>query len=628
MFKPSPLLAVTLALLLALAYGIFSQGLGGGLYFDDRTNLALLSQVNSFDAAMQFAFSGTAGSLGRPLSLGSFALQVAAWPHKPEAFIQVNILIHLFNGALVAWFALLLANITGTPRKVLFVALITALWLLSPIQVSPVLFIVQRMTLLAGLFTLLGLIFYLLGRRPRPDGKPTWLWIGLAFAMTIPATLSKENGVLLPGFLLILEFFLLGGNGDSVRSVVRSKLLAAWAAGMLLFGLFFLYRYWPSFTEIYAAKGYSPAQHLATEVRAVVHYLSQILIPDMPKFGPFHDDFPISAVWYEPRALAAMLGLSALAGLAWWSRRRSPLFSAGVFIFLWGHALESSVIPLEPYFEHRNYIPLLGVALALTGLAQSFKTHRKLASVGLAGLLLLYAFSAFQYAAIWGKRTVAVQYWYAERPDSTRAVLFWADLLAQQRKWSEINQLVRGAWQANPNNIGLAITLPYLACRSADIKLENQTLAALTDLAREGVFNLAVAQHMNTVTDLVSERKCPALRSTDILAILDALSANPHYQVYPETVSDLLVIRSKLLFAQGQIRQSAEVLKQAIGHDFRLGNALNAATMYLDLGLPAEAANLMQRSRAQLPSNPWLRAKWLKDIENTEARITRYRQKN
>lgn len=621
MNKISPLSLFATTLLLALAYWLFSQGMGGGMYIDDMGNLGTLNQVNSMESAMQFVFSGKAGPSGRPLSLASFVLQAEYWPHAPEAFIQVNILIHLFNGLLVAWFSLLLANNAGLARKEPFALLLTALWLLNPIQVSPVLLIVQRMTLLAGLFTFLGLIFYLLGRTSNTSGKPSWFWILLAFAMTIPATFSKENGILLPGFLLILELFLFNRRSNSCNSALRKKLLAAWSIGMLILGLIFLYRFWPSFTESFAAKGYTLQQHMATEARAIAHYLSQIIMPNMPEFGPFHDDFLISNTWCDLRSLAAISFLAMLMAMAWFLRNRSPLFAAGVCFFFWGHILESSVIPLEPYFEHRNYIPMLGVAIALTSMVQQLKTHQKLVSTGLAGLLMLSTFSMYQYATIWGQRSLAIQYWYSERPESVRALLFYTDHLAQQKRWSEVNDIIGKAWRVNPQRMSLAMPMLYVACRTSSKKLDQHILEDLIHIVREGPFTIRVANHLDKVADLVTSQQCAAVNDDDILSILDALAANPHYQKNDETVSDILIIRAKMLYSQGYGEESAALLNKAINLSFRIDIALQAAKMFAASGHPSEAARLIKLSQESLPSNPWLRTRWLREMEMAEATI-------
>ncbi len=46
-------------------------------------------------------------------------------------------------------------------------------------------------------------------------------------------------------------------------------------------------------------------------------------------------------------------------------RKKWPLFAFAVLWFFAGHALESTFLPLEYFFEHRNYLPLLGPIFAL-----------------------------------------------------------------------------------------------------------------------------------------------------------------------------------------------------------------------------------------------------------------------
>lgn len=617
-----------MGLLLSGAYWVFSQGVTGGLYFDDMANLAPLSQVSSLDAAMHFIFSGTGGPTGRPLSLASFALQARAWPNDLAAFFQVNILIHLLNGALVAWFSILLANSAHISIKLRFALLLTALWLLSPLQVSPVLFIIQRMTLLSGTFTLLGLIFYLLGRSVRASSKLSWFWIVLAFLMAIPATLSKENGVLLPGFLLILEFFLLAEKTDASRSALRNKLLVIWAGCMVFLGAIILFHSWPGFSVGYSIKGYTPLQQVVTEARIVMQYLTQFILPNQPQFGPFHDDFPISPAWYDRQGWAAVTALLVITALAWWSRHRAALFSAGVFIFLWGHALESTVIPLELYFEHRNYIPILGLAMALTGLTLLSKKYQNFAISGLLGLILLFTFSTYQYASIWGGRSVAAQYWYNERPDSVRAVLHYADQLGEQGRWQEADKLVAKAWRDHPENMGFAMPMLYVACRASSSKLDAKTFIALVHTIQTGQFTRTSALIVHRIFNMVNTGQCPAFSLDDIQTMLDALGANPGYQLEAETAADFMIIRAKLLFAQGDSIESAELLLQAIGIDFRLSVALQAVKLFNEIGNHVQADRILALVHKKIPQNPWLRKEWIREIEKTEAALARSSESN
>ena len=49
-------------------------------------------------------------------------------------------------------------------------------------------------------------------------------------------------------------------------------------------------------------------------------------------------------------------------------RRRLPLVALGIAWFLGGQLMESTIFPLELVFEHRCYLPDLGLILALLSL--------------------------------------------------------------------------------------------------------------------------------------------------------------------------------------------------------------------------------------------------------------------
>ncbi|MEZ5497755.1 MAG: hypothetical protein R3F25_13200 [Gammaproteobacteria bacterium] len=80
------------------------------------------------------------------------------------------------------------------------VALITmAFWLLHPYFVSTTLYVIQRMAMLPTSFVLLGLFFYLKGRDEKyKNSKKSYFYIFRAICLYFLATLSKENGIILP----------------------------------------------------------------------------------------------------------------------------------------------------------------------------------------------------------------------------------------------------------------------------------------------------------------------------------------------------------------------------------------------------------------------------------------------
>ncbi|MCY0536413.1 hypothetical protein, partial [Klebsiella pneumoniae] len=62
--------------------------------------------------------------------------------------------------------------------------------------------------------------------------------------------------------------------------------------------------------------------------------------------------------------------MTTLTGASLAARKRAPSIPAGWFFFLVAHLVESSFLPLEMYYEHRNYLPSFGLLLAATGLLE------------------------------------------------------------------------------------------------------------------------------------------------------------------------------------------------------------------------------------------------------------------
>ncbi len=623
---------LTLSLLLLISYSIFKQGLGGDFLFDDYSNLSGLTQVNSTSTALDYIYSGIAGPGGRPLSLLTFAIQATSWPDHPSNFIHVNIFIHLINGLLVGALSMKLANFTSSPNKSIFTLLVTSFWILHPIQVSPVLFVVQRMTLLSATFTLLGVVLYLHGRKYHANNIWSWVWILLALCMTIPATLSKENGILLPGLLLIIEVTLLSGlssnyeiKPSSVGSnhvvIFRNLLIAIMVLAIAFPSLLYLYRLWPDFEDIVFSKGYTLSLHAATESRVVLDYLALILLPRTAEFSPFNDDYVVSTSILEPRVILAAACLVLLVVIAWVARHRIPLLSCGIGVFLWGHILESSFIPLELYFEHRNYIPVLGVALALMGLAQESLKYRVLATASFSGFILISMFITYQYATLWGNRELSAYIWHSDRPYSARSTQYLARYLARQGQWVDFSRVVTESWRKNPKNMNLAFLVMYGTCHQSDTNIGDKTIADLLYTARNGYYSLQSTKTLDYVVEQIIHRQCKAISLLNILQIVDELDINPRYHVFPEVEADLYTVRSKVLYSQGKRYQAARFLDMAANRFFSLDLALQAAKIYAESGCMADSQRLLQLSRAHVPPNVFKKELWLHDIEQAQRLI-------
>jgi len=364
------LLLLLLALCL-LIVGTYWAGLHGTFLFDDLGSIVNNPPLRAFDGSLQSlvaaATSGTSSPLGRPLSMASFALNYSFFGEAPFPFKLVNLLIHVANAMLV--FTLVrqmwhrLGYDTGTARSLIPAIAVAAAWSLHPINLTPVLLVVQRMTSLSGLFVLTALVLYLYGRQAR--SKQGQVAIAASLFICWPAAvLSKETGLLLPAYIFLCEWLLLG----TFRSIpARAKWLAASVIGGMFAAL--CWAKWGFITAGYSARDFGLLERLMTEARVLWFYVGQLLWPAPAAFALFHDDIAVSrGLLAPPETLVAILAWVLVSGLAFRWRTRSPLFAFAVFWFLASHLLESTALPLEIAYEHRNYIASLGIFLWLASL--------------------------------------------------------------------------------------------------------------------------------------------------------------------------------------------------------------------------------------------------------------------
>ncbi len=371
--------AVVATFVALLVIGVYWTGLHGAFFFDDGPSILFAPGVKlgtlSTEALSQAWLSGSAGPTGRPVSQLSFALNYYSTGFDPFAFKATNLAIHLVCGAFV--FNLtrqLLAQaqqqaLLPTQRHALVASgAVAALWLLHPIQLLPVLHVVQRMTSLSTLFLLAAFSAHIGGReRSGRSGAALLLcaW-GLLWPLSV---LSKETGLLFPVFVLAWELILRRskfGRLDRFARIFRATVV------LVLF-MAVAYSVLPSGQWIwsgYGMRSFTLVDRLLTEARVVWVYLSLIVTPQLASFGLYHDDIVVSTSLLSPwTTLSSMLGLVSLVWFGWWSRKRMPLVAFGIAWFLIGHSMESTVLPLEIAHEHRNYLPLLGVLVAALGIA-------------------------------------------------------------------------------------------------------------------------------------------------------------------------------------------------------------------------------------------------------------------
>ncbi len=425
--------------LLALVVLVFWPGLDGGFLFDDYhvvvDNGALALPDYGATALLDAAFSTHTGPTRRPLALLSFAFERSLFGLDATTAKCVNLVLHGINALLLLWLVRLLMPRFGiaAPDAAALAWLAVALWAVHPLNLSPVLYVVQRMTLLAGTFMLLGLIVYTRARLRQLGGGRTARWTWPAFALCLLGGLaSKETAIVMLLMVAAIEAhaFRFGGTRRTWRRLAGVALLAAAAFAVAAVSV-------PESVGMrYGARDFTLVERLLTEARVLLRYLGMLAWPQPSAFALFHDDVVVSRGLFTPfTTLPALLAVAALGALAWRGRPRWLAF--GLAWFLAGHALESTVLPLELMHEHRNYLASLGPLLVMVlGVAALLRRAgaRRLGLPLAAATSIALAVSSGLRADRWSDPLSMMAYDAAAHPRSARSHYELGRLLVERAR--------------------------------------------------------------------------------------------------------------------------------------------------------------------------------------------------
>jgi len=430
--------AARIAILLAIAALtalIYANGLHGPYLVDDPPNLETIQRWVNGRLDWHSALENHSGPLGRPVSMLTFLMDAArSGAMYPQTFKTTNLVIHILCGLLAY---VLCRQVLRRVEITCSVASTTALfiaawWLFLPLHVSTVLYIVQRMAQLGALFILLALTLYVYLRqhieRNRGLAPLLGLWIAVPLIVGVGA-LAKENAVLALPLAMLIEmvFFRSSETHQRPRSVTAFFLLTVVLPGILIIGWLALH---PNLIiDGFQGRPFTLGERLLTEPRVLGSYVKTMLLPVGQDMGLFHDNYVLSTGWFTPwtTALAILAWLLAI-GVAIKARRKHPLVSFGIGFFLIGHLLESTIIPLELYFEHRNYLPDLGILIVFVGMGRTLWLHHPHATasfrrtVALCPFLILAIYAAATWVQVgsWSNIDTLYQMQVAYNPTSPR----------------------------------------------------------------------------------------------------------------------------------------------------------------------------------------------------------------
>lgn len=600
-----PVLVATLVAATAWAY---LPGLGGQLIFDDYPNLMpweALGDIDSLQKLLTFVFSGT-GAPGRPLALLSLLIDDQSWSPDIYSLKRTNLAIHLLNSLLVLWLCLqLLRHLlprASAGRQMALAFFASAIWALHPLQVSNVAYIIQRMNLLSTLLELAGMLLFLHGREQLlRHPRRALLLCSASIGLFMPAAiLAKENGLLLCAFVLLIDRYCF--------PPADLRLYRAWKVAFLWLPLLAFLAYclkeYEFFTLKVAIRDFTSWERLLTQGPVMTDYLAKLLLPRLSGSTLFYENFPISRSLLQPiSTLATWLLILSLLGLAWWLRRRLPLVSFGLFFYFIGHLMESTLLPLELYFEHRNYLPQLGLWLAAAGLLNEAKSPRLQRALMAGGVLLvaMLAVMTRHNSALWSDPDLQVAMWYQENPGSLRSVQAYTNVLLKQGRMDEVHQVLTQGQRAAPRSLALVVSQRYVSCYLEDRPTDFADLPARARVADYDLSSTIMLERMRgyRLEPDTPLQNCQPIDNDVIAATYHALLENPAFAV-PGIYSRLNEYLAEIAVGNGDLNEAMRLYDRAFESSRNPIYPYRQATLLESAGLPADALRHLDKSEAAL----------------------------
>ncbi|WP_349431914.1 hypothetical protein Q9L42_003510 [Methylomarinum sp. Ch1-1] len=497
----SPVIIYSLICLLIIS--AYWPSLNGPLVFDDQLNITenpgVAIEDLSIDSLKKALLSNESGRLKRILPALSFGVNYYFSGGFAETFIfkTTNLVIHIINTALLFWLAWLLtpkllATKDAGSHGVLMAALIASVWALHPLQLTPVTYVVQRMTSMAATFMLLGLCVFVIGRlryQRGQSGGMAWMYAGV-IGGTLLGLMCKENAALLPLYVVAIETTLLSHGGQDRRLGDRRSLWLFYAITVILpvvAGLIYCFVYPGNILSGYLARPFSLSERLLTEARVLWFYLSMLAAPDITVMGLFHDDLSLSKGWLSPwTTLVAVIAWLVVVLLALRLRKSAPVFAFAVFWYLLGHSMESSFIPLKLIYEHRNYMPVIGPIVLFVVYGAKFVNqfgNTNIVTAGLTGILIAGLYSASHARAeFWRSENSFIASIAANHPLSANSQYLYGEVLYKKLRdpFQAYPYYFRAA-QLQPDEVGFLISVAMVTPPEAMAALKKQQASELID---------------------------------------------------------------------------------------------------------------------------------------------------
>ncbi|MBS0289177.1 MAG: hypothetical protein JSS07_03960 [Proteobacteria bacterium] len=592
------LITFTTSMVAFLCLAAYWPGLYGPFFLDDLQSITP-AKMDTFSLRSLLAISlqNDTGPLGRPLSVATFALNSYFFGDSPFGFKAVNLGLHLIVGLAVGFFIYWLIKLLPKGKRL---ALPTALivsfwWLLHPLNVSTVLYPVQRMTQLCHLFTLMGLTTYLVGRAQLISQKPRAYWfMGLSFALFFPLSIfSKETGILFIWYLFCIEYFILDFKAPKAHtSLYLRRFHYTLSLSLVLAALIYYWFNLTKYLSIFAEKNLSIFERLLTETKVMILYLKLILVPQISDLGLYHDDFPISHS-FDVQVIISIFILFFCGWLIYSCRHRAKVISFGLSWFFVSQAIESTIIPLEIVFEHRNYLASIGLLVIpsfyfVYYYQKATIRFKNTLAILLVTMMSLLAFVTYQRSYAWSTPQRFLTKELYHHPYSARVHIELANWFLTKGLYDSAFKELDIAQSLEPFNAGITLHKILIYCHGKNVPNELYDEASIK--IRQGTISPYVILVLDQMVDNMFKNNCDAIDKNKLQDIIHEAQNNPFLWYKPLYKAVLFHLEGGLALLQKNVDQSRYLLNKSFEvYPNRIDPLIQKAYLELQHGMLKEA---------------------------------------
>jgi tetratricopeptide (TPR) repeat protein len=449
------------AIILIAIVGIlaYANSFNNSFQFDDGFHIVDGTKIKKMENVLKFSHWKGIGN--RPFSFFTLAIDYKL-ADKNEAgrpdvtvFHIFNLIYHILAGFIAFLLCLEILSLAVFKKnkiiqdhKVL-IALFTAfIFIAHPIQTQAVTYIIQRMTVLAGLFYMWSILLYIRGRNVHLKNQTDKRWVPYAFYAGAVLTgvlgfLSKQNAITFPVAFILVEALFIRNQEEKIDRRFLG-LLSGFVGLFIVLGI--IIQGLPvEYQRI------SRLEYLYTQFRVLVKYWQLLFLPINQHLDYY---FTVSlSLWGVKELLSLAFILLTLALGVWLFLKKWFVPAFAIFWFYLTLSLESSIIPIrDVIFEHRLYMAVFGFGFAIAYLAFYFAGAKKtrLPIIALSLLTIVYIGASLNRNRVWENPLTLWSDSVKKSPERERSWYWLATYYSEQKDHENAMECFNTSIKNNP----------------------------------------------------------------------------------------------------------------------------------------------------------------------------------